>query len=301
MDNTIVVALIAAAASILIAYIQRENARKAAKKTLLAESRASSAEARANDAVEKIRKEKSEALNELARRLREPPRLGKGERRNSTILIGLGNSGKTELIRNLFEAPDAEPDQKTTEYRIYKTRKESAIVLNGDQDSLPKYTTNLYISDYRGQNLGSLISSFIFQQKIEESPMSYGYVNSLVLVVDPVSVVSTANPRPEFSQDRIDKHVTQWNDAVLDAVFGLLTRDTLKFVCLFINKSDIWRGMEEAPPDRAIVDAFEPVADLLREKSPGSADVKVLIGSAVNGESVTTIRDNLIRHSVEGT
>jgi hypothetical protein len=222
----------------------------------------------------------------------EPVRINPTEQRNSIILLGLGGTGKTSLIRRIFQQPDATPERKTEEYRIYRC-----------MHSVNKQNYNFFISDYVGQNLGNLVGSFIEQQKIPYSEMTYGYVNSLVLMVDlfsppesPGAPGPDAQPTP--NQARVDLQLSQWNETAIDAIFGMLTVPELSYVCLFINKFDLVSEHTRESRKRA-EDLYKRIYGFLRLKIIGTkVELEVLVGSADSGDCVPLLLAKLMEHSV---
>jgi hypothetical protein len=231
-------------------------------------------------------------VNEVERGIIEPVRMKPSEKRNSIILLGLGGSGKTSLIRNVFQQKRATPERTTAEYTIYKS---SHAVDN------QKY--NFFISDYVGQNLGNLVGSFIEQQKIAYSEMTYGYINSLVLVVDlfPPKADATApelQPEDGPNPQRVERHLSQWNETALDAVFGLLTVPELSYVCLFINKYDLI-AQNTSDSKRNIEKLYGKLFAYLRMKVAGQGvDCEMMIGSAASGECLPRLLEQFIKSSV---
>lgn len=221
-----------------------------------------------------------------------PVRLPATSMRNSAVLIGLGGTGKTTLIRALLHNPKADPEKKTEEYALYHGERQN----DGDPTRF-----HLYISDYKGQNLGTLIRAFIKQQKIKYSPMAYGFINSLILVVDlfpPKPSESSPEPtiRPSPNRARVTEHLNQWTATALDAIFGLLTSDSLRYVCLFINKADLITSRSE---EAEIMERFKPLETLLKERRSG-AMFRVYVGSAKGGDKVTHLEEDLRQTAVGG-
>ena len=62
-----------------------------------------------------------EELEERLEGLTLPIKVGEGYRRNSIMLLGTGGTGKTSLIRSLFDSPEATPDDATDHYEMYRT------------------------------------------------------------------------------------------------------------------------------------------------------------------------------------
>jgi hypothetical protein len=128
--------------------------------------------------------------------------------------------------------------------------------------------------------------------------MAYGHINSLIVLVD----IEEPIPSPideEPSQldgpnlDRIKKHLTQWSDTALDAVFGFLTAETLNYVCLFINKADLLKARD----NETIKSLFRDLERLLRECCRG-VEFRVYVGSVREGEQVNRLEDDLLSASV---
>ena len=170
--------------------------------------------------------------------LTKPIRVKRGNR-NSIMLLGLGGVGKTTFIRGVFGNPNANPAISTEHYELYQT----TISIAGQKDEKETRHYSLFVGDYRGQNLGQLVREFITQQKRAFEPMAYGYINSLILVVDLVPPPERSDdpplqPRKALDAARAELHTEQWNETALDAVFGMLTRGSLRFVCLLVF--DIW-------------------------------------------------------------
>lgn len=162
-----------------------------------------------------------------------PVQVPRRDKRNTVLLIALGGVGKTTLIRSLFKNKEANPDETTLGFDIYHHSSEPVKL--GGENTPTKY--QFYIADYKGQNVGELVRAFIVQQKKPFSPLAYGYVDSLILMVDlwpPKAKKSDPDPSPQtsFDPDRVRVHLKEWNNTALNALFGLLTTE-LRYVCLF--------------------------------------------------------------------
>lgn len=218
------------------------------------------------------------------------------------MLLGLGGVGKTTFVRGVFQNPKANPSVSTEHYGLYRTTTD--VEDPDDKRRNEKYT--LYVGDYRGQNLGQLVSKFITQQKASFEPMSYGYINSLVLIVDlfpPHEQFdhTMVEPRDCVDSDRVEKHNSQWNDTALDAVFGLLTTGGLRYVCLFINKMDLLKGSNTPAVQREVRKRFAELEGRLKERARGSkATFKLVLGSAEDGGGILRVRKELFETSVDG-
>ncbi|MGI9487545.1 MAG: GTPase domain-containing protein [Geminicoccaceae bacterium] len=222
-----------------------------------------------------------------------PPSLGRNARRNSIIVLGIERVGKTTLIRQLFEDRNANPFETTNEYSIYS--KEMIV-----EDI--KY--HMYASDYAGQDIGSLIGAFLGQQKRRYSPMSYGHVNSVILIVDLFTKADRGEPDPETLnsplQSQIDKQLDQWNDLAIDAVFGLLTENTFKYFCLFVNKIDLLSDQSKESQERygALFSTLKDRIINRAKKEAQNIEVDVIVGSAEQGAGTHRLREKLREYSV---
>jgi hypothetical protein len=244
--------------------------------------------------VRQAREKKSleRKVKDVERGIVEPVRIEASEKRNSIVLLGVGGSGKTSLIKNIFHQKKATPERKTDEYTIFA----SSHAVDGQ-----KY--NFFVSDYVGQNLGNLVGSFIEQQKISYSEMTYGYINSLVLIVDlfpPKANPTDPEPQTEMepNRDRVDYNLWQWNETAIDGVFGMLTVPELSYICLFINKYDLIRE-HSAESKRKIEKLYEKLFNYVCTKVAGlGVDCEMMIGSAGSGEQLTRLLSQFIKYSV---
>jgi len=238
-------------------------------------------------------------VDEMRKSFLKPVYVPPGQKRNSIILLGLGGSGKTTLIKELLQDPNANPYKETENYAIYRHERAGGRIQPPDlSENLPKHW--LYISDYKGQNVGQLVRSFILQQKEPYSPMAYGFITSLILIVDlwpPKKHENDPDPIPQktFKQERVNRNIEQWNQTALDAIFGLIT-DQLKYVCLFVNKVDL---MLDVSPEamQNYISIYKDLANRIKERS-GSAEFEVLLGSAQKGASLNILTSKLLYHSI---
>lgn len=222
-------------------------------------------------------------------------------KRNSIMLLGLGGVGKTTFVRNLFQNEEANPTVSTEHYELYET---TTIVKNIGRGNMKRYT--LFVGDYRGQNLGQLVREFVTQQKKPFNPMSYGFINSLVLVVDLFPPTEhfddpPLKPRRHADADRIGLHGSQWNATALDAIFGLLTSGSLKYVCLFVNKSDLLIGSNAAEIQEELGNRFTDLQARLELRARrADAEFELVLGSAKSSAGISHVRKALFERSVEG-
>lgn len=207
------------------------------------------------------------------------------------------------MAKQLTNDWNANPSHRTKVSGVYESHR--SVRQEGDQEPRTHW---LYVSDYPGQNVGELIRWFVAEQKIGYSPMAYGHVTSLVLVVDVRSPKeSKTDPDPKIGapeEDRIALHLEQWSETAIQALFGLFT-DSLKFVCLFVNKFDIVQERAQTTVENCVA-KFDPLRDrierLCREfKTPddGQVEFQVLHGSARTNEGLGELIQQFVRTSYD--
>lgn len=210
-----------------------------------------------------------------------PPKLTSESKKNAILLLGQGGTGKTTLIQHLFHDEDANPATQTEVCKVYekslKTKNENVDSGSGNSSQF-----HLFVADYKGQNVGTLVRGFIELQSSPNAPIKYKHVNSLIMVVDIFTpgefhdddIENAMNEKPDVA--RIESHLEQWNDTALDAVSGLLT-DSVGLVCVFINKIDLLKSdysLEEIERN------FSPLIQRLRKRFPKPIRLEVIFGSA---------------------
>lgn len=273
----------------LASWFTQEYLKRRLKTQVATETREKVSQEVAQRVAQKTQEVAREVAKDWAEGMVKPIKLPPPAKRNSVIMIGLGGTGKTTLIRNLVKDPNANPDKKTEEYHLFHGERRT--------EQARHY---LYISDYRGQNIGTLVRSFIKQQKIKYSPMAYGHVNSLIVLVDieepkpsPMDEEPAQIDEPNFL--RVQTHLAQWSGTALDAVFGFLTAETLNYVCLFINKADLLKTREK----QAVRALFKDLEGLLRERCGEGIKFEVYVGSVREGEQVNRLEDDLLAAAVD--
>ncbi len=224
-----------------------------------------------------------------------------GEKKNSIMLVGLGGSGKTALINVLCNI-NKRVEEKTMDYQI----------ISGSVRQR-KTTYHLYISDYRGQDLSNLVRSFIIQQMAPYTPMRFGYIDSLIFVVDLFehkdddkgNTIEIERGQAEFDQKRVEKQLEQWNRTAVDAIFGMHVVESLKYICLFINKVDLLA--DNAPEMESNIEtAYKKLIDDLKRRCFYTDEQKLqkqyayfdcIIGSAKKGTGIPILQRNLFTYS----
>jgi len=231
-------------------------------------------------------------------------KIAKGQKKNSIMVVGLGGSGKTAIVNMLSQVENRKKVEETKDYSIFKSK----IVENDN------ITYNIYISDYRGQDLGNLVRSFIIQQLTPNTPMRFGHVNSLILVVDLYPPKVDENGREntlkkgtmsEYNKERIQEHLKQWNRTALDAVFGMHVSSSLKYICLFINKHEVLSD-HSSEMTASIKNAYKELIDDMErrqyyydenEHKHQYANFQLIIGSALDGEGTNQLREDIFKYS----
>lgn len=208
------------------------------------------------------------------------------EKRNSIITVGVGGTGKTTLIKNLFAEEQANPKIATSKYQKYTSVNDNY---------------RYYVADYSGQNILTLIQGLLREQKQPYSPMNFESINSIILIVD---VAEAAQPGRLTDQDelknswkeRVRSHVEQWSETALDAIFGLATSNSLKYVCLFINKADLFPELKQ----QEIVDEYQQLIDKLAPRCRG-IEFDYFVGSAKQGTGIPDLQAALKKSSVSSS
>jgi hypothetical protein len=256
-------------------------------------------ENRAKRAAEKEAKEKTEALADVREGITAPIKLTVGEYRNSIMVLGIGGSGKTSVIQCLFQDRNANPKEETEDFKFFQRR----IQVTNIPGVNNQVWLNLFACDYRGQDLSTLTRTFVKQQLELYSPMAYGHIHSLILVVDlrkpkPTKDGPDVPVSKEPDKGRIDKHLTEWNQTALDAIAGLLTAET-KYVCLFINKLDRLEDQTDEAKIRYAL-RFEELRLRLVERFTPKPELKlppprfdVIIGKAETGDGYNQLSNGI--------
>jgi signal recognition particle receptor subunit beta len=217
----------------------------------------------------------------------------RGDKVNTIILVGMEGVGKTELIKKCFRHPEADSTTTTDKFAIYTSQP--------SEDR--KYWVN--VADYQGQRIEMLVSNFIEHQLLPDSPLKYGSVNSLIVLVDlrrpEDDRRNNATPRPAADTARVKANLGLWNEMAIDAIFGLVTVPALKYICVFVNKYDLVTNTKRYSKKRA-AKSYAKLVDYLRLKVPspkasGNIKVDVIIGSAKTGEGQDELLANIAQYS----
>jgi hypothetical protein len=230
-----------------------------------------------------------------------PARARPGEATNNVLVLGIGGAGKTSVIRALTGNVKANPDARTNEFDVHPVSFVDQSVPGKEK------TKTLRLADYKGQNLSTLIAGFCRLQLQPYSPLRWGHVASVLIVVDLFEPTDTGSgnnlTRAAPDSKRIQKNVANWvppvpgGTSVLDAVFGLVTED-VRLVCIFINKVDKLQSYDDQMR-HAIEDEFRDIRIEI-EKRPLKCKVEFRSGSAETGLGIVGrngLRDLLFEHA----
>jgi hypothetical protein len=221
-----------------------------------------------------------------------PPQVAADETFSSSLVLGIGGSGKTTLVNRLTNDKAADPAKETETFRL------SGVSFDLPAER-PEKRCRMFFADYVGQNLGSLLRGFILEQRHGDSPLAYGYITSLILVVDLVEPPELAGeptlPAAAICEERVTVNIASWNQQALSAVFGLLTNQ-LQLVCLFVNKVDAVQqpGQQVAQVAKSL---YRPLHEELGKRSRGAKFI-LIVGSADEGTGVTELKDELIHSAI---
>jgi len=236
------------------------------------------------------------------------------EKKVSTLVVGLGGSGKTSLINRLTTCDNDRGHILETKYFKKATfcvhegsdDKEYGDKIDEETKTKERRCTRFYYSDYRGQDFSCLVRSMLKEQVKEQSPFKYGDIEAVVFVVDLLDpnkhsgVPDVPSNSVPIDEARVTEHINEWNTTALDAVFGMLTQESLRFVGLFVNKCNLVK-MEGAGGYEAVEKKFAVLIDSLKrrlkapERAGPYAKFAVILGAAGPGKSegVSDLQDHL--------
>ncbi len=207
------------------------------------------------------------------------------------IFLGIGGSGKTQLVRSLTCSKLADPRAKTDKFSIH------SLVLQCDSHAT-SCIYHLDFWDYMGQFVGTLTSQLA---KAGAHPQKTNYSLAIILVVDGIPPPEPANnPELVSSVDvaRIQEHAAAWCTNALAAIKGLLNGKTPRLVGVFLNKSDLLRATGDSyKVNRAQLDVLvNTLASRLGQVFAGSAVCK-WYGSAMTGHNLLDLLAKLLEEA----
>ena len=212
------------------------------------------------------------------------PLNGRNLKKNNILMLGLGRSGKSELIKTMTYGSVDVASGVTNEWKLYSFAYESY-----DLSSKTATKHMMFINDYRGQK-GSQVTVALPHES-EKIPYSGSSVNSVIFVVDLAPWHKDGDENTtytEASKERVNEHLSQWPVNAIDPYFGLLNKENLGKVYLFINKIDqIENGrpiLDNVAKARKLYSTLEKELKLYSENN--EADFQCFVGSLRTGYNV---------------
>jgi len=194
----------------------------------------------------------------------------------SIMLVGIGGSGKTSLVRALSASDHAKPDVATAHSRTYSLANE--VTVNQEAQS-SRRLVRFYITDHVGQDFKTILESDFYRDaKISKLK------KCLVLVVDlftPTGETDAERAHQDFDGDRIKDNLEAYPDEMIQLLTSSLRPDDE--IVLFINKIDQLRTLERQMLKKA-TDQYKPLTAKL--KGIKGTKFSLLVGSAANGLNV---------------
>lgn len=200
----------------------------------------------------------------------------KGWKKNSVLVAGMGRVGKSTLVQNLVDLEAAQNQIVTEDFDVYPFTHYSPKTGN---------KINFAFNDYRGQNITQLVAGMVREQLNRKTHLRYGDIHSLVIVVDLFSPedlnASSKIKYDDINKERVKQNLDYWHLFALDVIFGFLKQGSLRFVCLFINKTDGLKLNLNDEIRKLILEEYSELIKLLEMKTKKSgASFDVIMGSA---------------------
>lgn len=252
----------------------------------------------------RVRRTTGVAPRAAGRPARDAPPVAQPRRHPHILIVGLGGVGKTTLVRNAFLNRDADPTQKTLNFAFYGTALSWRKYPGLDGPGTKATDVHCYVSDYRGQDLGSLLKSTQLDPNFRSALRRAGPISQVVIVVDVAAPPERREPHPHRVRpdaDRIQENNSQWSDLALDAVFSVPDRLHLRDVCLFINKVGILENQGPALEDElrrdytVLIDRLALRCRRLDPRLPG-----VLVGDAETGRGCPALLERSLASVLPG-
>lgn len=254
--------------------------------------------------AERKRVEAEQKLEEERRGLEMPNIPKEGSRRCAVLLLGIGGTGKSKLIKSFFgEGQDPSPPTVYEKSEEQPSEPEYPQDTGGDgkttrvrewNDYLPYQPGGLTLSvvDYVGQNLGTLVRYFAQQQQKPYSAARYGYINALVFLVDlrrpPKNDSEILKRTPMPDENRIRANIEAWNWQAISAIWGMVTKKRFKQIVLFINKWDLVSN-HSAEMEKKVKEMYEPLLKNIAKVFPDRI-IHVILANGESGDGGTRLK-----------
>ncbi len=226
------------------------------------------------------------------------------------LLIGLGRSGKTSIIRQVLTGSNRR-EASTTDFAMYRARRVS------DLDGAP---FDLVLADYQGQKFSQLV---IDRPQRFFGPRGAREINALIFVVDLFRELRDANGDAvsdyvlleHYSQntdaqirERVDEQCRYINEFALEVILETtFSRKSMCSIFLVVNKIDLLRalvdrgcipGVVPSALQRYVSELYAPLNGLIKEAARANGVVEsfgAYLISARTGENLATVFSEIIR------
>lgn len=208
--------------------------------------------------------------------------------KNTVLLIGLGRSGKSELIDQISSRNARLSQERTNDWMHYGFAIEN-YTFDNDKRAIAEKTI-FVVNDYRGQRVQDLGANITDQ--IENGGWYRpSLINSVVFIVDLFNWESAGDedkPHEKIDADRVSFQTSELTSTAISFMFGLTSRDALTGVYLFINKVDQLSckktHAEVAADAKAAYQRL--IDDLEKHAKESDVDFACFVGSARLGTKV---------------
>ena len=211
------------------------------------------------------------------------PEAAKYETRGvNVLLVGLGGSGKTSIIRALSGCGEANPAAGTSvrNVKIYNLVQE--VDVQADNREITHTVNRIYIEDYAGQEAGRRLHDPAIKKREQIIPSTV-----ICIVVDlfhpPTSADQGLAPSDSWSEKRVKEQIKEYPKGMLNGIRRM--SDTCKQVCLFINKADLLTPYE-ASTHESILDRYSTLRSEISFEFQ-SVPFSTIVGAAATGWGIS--------------
>jgi hypothetical protein len=212
---------------------------------------------------------------------------------NRVLLVGLGGSGKTTLIRELTGNKSASPRIKSADLLTYSLVHE---IVYQEINYAKSHVCRIDIDDYRGQEPAQILAGWNVDKL--EAPPAFSCTSVIFLVdlfEEPAHAGDTQEPQETWNNTRVQKHLTEWPQSLVRSVIYMARQGNLKYICLFVNKVDLLSVYSTAKAPE-IFALFGPIDDALASVSAGALYERI-VGSAAKDIGVSQVLNRLVEVS----
>ena len=200
--------------------------------------------------------------------------------KNEVLVLGLGRTGKTSLIHWITNSRGTNHAPTTSTIQIHDNLIQG---INGE-------IHRVFVLDYEGQDLGLLTSALNKMYADENCLPQHGSIDSMILVVDLFEDVlggREVKTYKDINEDRVKEHIVEWSKNTINGMSGFIDDVNLKYVCLFINKLDLWELRGQINSIELLREKFHPIINTFEKRLVDQRVVfNVIAGSAHTGENI---------------